>query len=239
MGDTCTRGCRFCSSKTAHNPPPLNPREPSNIAKAVAESGFHYVVFMSVSRDDVPDGGSFHFSQTVKELKARKPNILVECISPDFSGRTDCVQRLANSGLDVFAHNIETVESLTSRVRDKRYTYRQSLSVLETAKKCQGNFLIKSSIMLGFGETDDQVLLTLKDLRSAGVDCATLGQYIPPSKSHIDVVEYVTPDKFKYWEEVGEELGFLFTSSAPLVRTSYRAGELFLKYRNKKPVAKE
>ncbi|MCL4125855.1 UNVERIFIED_CONTAM: hypothetical protein GTU68_009827 [Idotea baltica] len=229
MGDTCTRGCRFCSIKTARNPPPLDPQEPINTAKAIAEWGLNYVVLTSVDRDDIPDGGSSHFAQTVKELKARNPDIMVECLTPDFSGKVDCVQRVATSGLDVFAHNVETVENLTWLVRDPRAKYRQSLNVLEEAKKCQENILTKTSIMLGVGETEEQVMQTLKDLRSSGVDCVTLGQYMQPTKRHMRVVEYVTPDKFNYWEEVGEKLGFVYTASGPLVRSSYRAGELFLK----------
>lgn len=229
MGDTCTRGCRFCSVKTARKPPPLDPKEPLNTATAIAEWGLDYVVLTSVDRDDIPDGGSSHIAETVKELKRQNSSILVECLVPDFGGNKDSVATIASSGLDVFAHNIETVESLTPRVRDPRARYRQSLKVLEEAKAVKANLVTKSSIMLGLGETDEEVLQTMKDLRSAGVDCLTLGQYMQPTKRHLRVAEYVTPDKFDEWQQSGERLGFAYTASGPLVRSSYRAGELFLK----------
>ncbi|XP_045118127.1 lipoyl synthase, mitochondrial-like [Portunus trituberculatus] len=229
MGDTCTRGCRFCSVKTARKPPPLDPNEPLNTATAIAKWGLDYVVLTSVDRDDVPDGGSSHFAETVKELKRQNSSILVECLVPDFGGNKESVATIASSGLDVFAHNIETVESLTPRVRDPRARYRQSLKVLEDAKAVKENLVTKSSIMLGLGETDEEVLQTMKDLRSAGVDCLTLGQYMQPTKRHLRVAEYVTPGKFQEWQEIGESLGFAYTASGPLVRSSYRAGELFLK----------
>ncbi|KAK4320146.1 hypothetical protein Pmani_008981 [Petrolisthes manimaculis] len=229
MGDTCTRGCRFCSVKTARRPPPLDPNEPVNTATAIAKWGLNYVVLTSVDRDDISDGGSSHFAETVRELKRQNSSILVECLVPDFRGNQTSVATIAGSGLDVFAHNIETVESLTPRVRDPRARYRQSLSVLEHAKVAENGLLTKSSIMLGLGETDQEVMQTLKDLRSAGVDCVTLGQYMQPTKRHLRVAEYVTPEKYQHWEKVGQDLGFLYTASGPLVRSSYRAGELFLK----------
>jgi len=229
MGDTCTRGCRFCSVKTARRPPPLDPDEPVNTAKAIAKWGLDYVVMTSVDRDDLADGGSVHFAETVQQLKKRNPAILVECLVPDFRGDEKCIETIAKSGLDVFAHNIETVEELTWLVRDPRAKYRQSLGVLEHAKATVPNLITKTSIMLGLGETDEQVMQTMKDLRSSGVDCVTLGQYMQPTKRHMKVVEYVTPDKYQHWEQVGNELGFAYTASGPLVRSSYRAGEFFLK----------
>ncbi|KAK3856760.1 hypothetical protein Pcinc_036932 [Petrolisthes cinctipes] len=229
MGDTCTRGCRFCSVKTARRPPPLDPNEPVNTATAITKWGLNYVVLTSVDRDDISDGGSSHFAETVRELKRQNSSILVECLVPDFGGNQTSVATIAGSGLDVFAHNIETVESLTPRVRDPRARYRQSLSVLEHAKVAENGLLTKSSIMLGLGETDQEVMQTLKDLRSAGVDCVTLGQYMQPTKRHLRVAEYITPEKYQHWEKVGQDLGFLYTASGPLVRSSYRAGELFLK----------
>lgn len=156
------------------------------------------------------------------------PNIFVECLVPDFRGNFDCVKIIAESGLDVYAHNIETVEVLTPFVRDRRANYRQTLKVLAEAKNVNPNLVTKSSIMLGLGETDEQVEQTLTDLRSVGVDCLTLGQYMQPTKRHLKVNEYVTPTKFKHWEERGNELGFLYTASGPLVRSSYKAGEFFI-----------
>ncbi|CAD7080342.1 unnamed protein product [Hermetia illucens] len=228
MGDTCTRGCRFCSVKTARNPPPLNPDEPVSTAKAIASWGLDYIVLTSVDRDDLSDGGAAHIAETVKEIKERNSNIFVECLVPDFRGNTDSVRTVALSGLDVYAHNIETVESLTPFVRDRRANYRQTLKVLAEAKNINPSLITKSSIMLGLGETDQQIEQTMKDLREAGVDCLTLGQYMQPTKRHLKVNEYVTPEKFKHWELKGNELGFLYTASGPLVRSSYKAGEFFI-----------
>ncbi|KAL0272728.1 UNVERIFIED_CONTAM: hypothetical protein PYX00_005589 [Menopon gallinae] len=228
MGDTCTRGCRFCSIKTSRAPPPLDPNEPKNTAEAIASWGLDYVVLTSVDRDDLSDGGSNHFAETVRVIKKLNKNILVECLVPDFRGDVEQVKTIVDSGLDVYAHNIETVEKLTPYVRDKRAQYRQSLAVLSAAKNYKKTLLTKSSIMLGLGETDEEILQTMKDLREAGVDCLTLGQYMQPTKRHLKVVEYVTPEKFKHWEKMGNELGFLYTASGPLVRSSYKAGEFFI-----------
>lgn len=238
MGDTCTRGCRFCSVKTARAPPPLDPEEPVKTATAIASWGIDYIVLTSVDRDDLADGGSAHIAATIKEIKKQNPRIFVECLAPDFKGDRACIERIAMSGVDVYAHNIETVEKLTPFVRDRRAEYRQSLTCLETVKEINPNLVTKSSIMLGLGETDAEVEQTLKDLRNSKVDCVTLGQYMQPTKRHISVIEYVTPEKFKHWEIRGKEIGFLYTASGPLVRSSYKAGEFFissiLKQRNKK-----
>lgn len=228
MGDTCTRGCMFCSVKTSRAPPPLDPDEPRNTAKAIYEWGLGYIVLTSVDRDDLPDGGSSHFAETVIEIKRQNKEILVECLVPDFRGNRVCIEKIANSGLDVFAHNVETVEKLTPFVRDRRAGYRQTLKVLETAKEINPDLITKTSIMLGLGESDEQVEQTMKDLKSVGVDCLTLGQYMQPTKRHLKVHEYVTPAKFKEWEHMGNQLGFLYTASGPLVRSSYRAGEFFI-----------
>ncbi|CAI5783798.1 lipoyl synthase, mitochondrial [Podarcis lilfordi] len=229
MGDTCTRGCLFCSVKTARSPPPLDPEEPYNTAKAIAEWGLDYVVLTSVDRDDVSDGGAAHFAKTVSHLKERNPKILVECLTPDFRGDLKAVETVALSGLDVYAHNVETVPELQRKVRDPRANFDQSLSVLKHAKKVQPDVISKTSIMLGLGETDEQIYNTLKLLREADVDCLTLGQYMQPTKRHLKVEEYITPEKFKHWENVGNDLGFHYTASGPLVRSSYKAGEFFLK----------
>ena len=228
MGDTCTRGCRFCAVNTSQTPPPLDSDEPRNTAEAVADWGVGYVVLTSVDRDDLPDGGANHFAQTVRGLKELRPDILVECLTPDFKGDLDAVRMLASSGLDVFAHNIETVESLHKRVRDPRAGYMQSLEVLRAAKEIPGVYT-KSSIMLGLGETDDEIIDTMLDLKDSGVDILTLGQYLQPTQRHLPITEYVTPEKFEYWRIFGEEeVGFKFVASGPLVRSSYRAGEFFV-----------
>merc|ERR1712180_215454 len=160
-----------------------------------------------------------------------KPTLTVECLSPDFAGNEECVDLVtsAETGLDVFAHNIETIERLTPFVRDPRAKYRQSLKVLEHVKKVQPDLVTKTSIMLGLGEKDEEVEQTMQDLRNVGVDCLTLGQYMQPTKRHLKVIEYVTPEKYAHWEKRGIELGFLYTASGPLVRSSYKAGEFFIK----------
>ncbi|KAF0373953.1 lipoyl synthase, mitochondrial [Gigaspora margarita] len=228
MGNECTRGCRFCSVKTSRTPKPLDSNEPEKVAVAISKWGLDYVVLTSVDRDDIPDGGSEHFAKTIRLLKKKAPHILVECLTGDFRGDLDCVARVANSGLDVYAHNIETVESLTPYVRDHRATFRQSLKVLEHVKKIKPSLITKSSIMLGVGETDQEVMDAMKELRKIEVECVTLGQYMRPTKRHMKVYEYVTPEKFEYWKKVGDDLGFLYTASGPLVRSSYKAGEFFI-----------
>ncbi|KAI7825444.1 hypothetical protein BX661DRAFT_184565 [Kickxella alabastrina] len=228
MGDTCTRGCRFCSVKTSKNPAALDPLEPTNVATALAAWGLDYVVLTSVDRDDLPDFGSAHFAATVNNIRQMAPQMMIECLTPDFLGRPELIEPVALSGLDVYAHNIETVESLQRMVRDHRANYKQSMFVLQHVKQTKPTLLTKSSIMLGVGEKDEEVLQTMKDLRSAGVDIVTLGQYMRPTKRHMKVHEYVTPEKFKHWEQVGNELGFLYTASGPLVRSSYKAGEFFI-----------
>lgn len=229
LGDTCTRGCRFCAVKTSRNPAPPDPMEPENTAKAIASWGMDYIVLTSVDRDDLPDGGSGHFAETVQAMKKLKPDIMVECLTSDFRGDLNAVATLVHSGLDVFAHNIETVKRLQRIVRDPRAGYEQSLSVLKHAKHSKEGMITKSSIMLGLGETDDEIKETMADLRAIDVDILTLGQYLQPTPLHLTVKEYVTPEKFTFWKEFGESIGFRYVASGPLVRSSYRAGELFVK----------
>ncbi|MQL93407.1 hypothetical protein Taro_026056 [Colocasia esculenta] len=228
LGDTCTRGCRFCAVKTSRNPAPPDPMEPENTARAIASWGVDYIVLTSVDRDDLPDGGSGHFAQTVKAMKNLKAEILVECLTSDFRGDLEAVSKLAHSGLDVFAHNIETVKRLQRIVRDPRAGYEQSLSVLKHAKVSKEGMITKSSIMLGLGESDEEIKEAMADLRAIGVDILTLGQYLQPTPLHLTVKEYVTPEKFDFWKEYGESIGFRYVASGPLVRSSYRAGELFV-----------
>ena len=239
MGDTCTRGCRFCSVKTSRAPSPLDPQEPEKVSTAIAKWGLDYVVLTSVDRDDLPDQGSNHFRQVVQKLKEKSPNLLVEALTPDFSGQQDLIHAVATSGLDVYAHNMETVERLTPRVRDRRAAYQQSLDVLEYVKSLETGCLTKTSIMLGLGETDDEIRQTLSDLRSIDVDVVTFGQYLQPTKKHLPVKEYITPEKFDEWQKEGEAMGFKYVASGPLVRSSYKAGEFFLKnlLRQEKKVA--
>lgn len=229
LGDTCTRGCRFCAVKTAKNPPAPDPMEPFRTAEAVAKWGVDYVVLTSVDRDDLEDGGADHFARTVQFIKGWNRRLLVECLVSDFAGDFAAVRTLAESGLDVYAHNVETVQRLQGYVRDSRAGYEQSLRVLEHAKVVRPTLFTKSSLMLGLGERDEEVVEAMKDMRSVGVDILTLGQYLRPTTHHLSVVEYVTPEKFRQWEEVGKSLGFKYVASGPLVRSSYKAGEFFVK----------
>ena len=182
MGDQCTRGCRFCSVKTNKAPPPLDPNEPENTARAIADWRLHYIVITSVDRDDLADQGSEHFAETVRQIKRYNPGMYVECLTPDFRGDDKCVETVAGSGLDVFAHNVETVERLQWLVRDPRANYKQSMGVLVKAKQANPSVVTKTSLMLGLGETDDDIMRTLEDLRRNDVDCLTLGQYMQPTK---------------------------------------------------------
>ncbi|KAJ7492499.1 hypothetical protein FB451DRAFT_1218535 [Mycena latifolia] len=227
MGDTCTRGCRFCSVKTSRAPPPLDPHEPENTAEAISRWGLGYIVLTNVNRDDLADGGSHHFAETIRKIKQKAPQILVEALTGDFDGSLKNVSIVAQSGLDVYAHNIETVEELTPYVRDRRASFRQSLKVLAHAKK-EGVRITKTSIMLGVGETDEQVLAALKELRKNDVDVVTFGQYMRPTKRHMKVDRYVEPAEFDNWKAVAEDLGFLYVASGPLVRSSYKAGEFYI-----------
>eukprot|EP01065_Artemidia_motanka_P053113 TRINITY_DN9778_c2_g1_i1.p1 TRINITY_DN9778_c2_g1~~TRINITY_DN9778_c2_g1_i1.p1 ORF type:complete len:420 (+),score=126.92 TRINITY_DN9778_c2_g1_i1:174-1262(+) len=228
MGDTCTRGCRFCAVKTAVKPAALDVNEPENAAEAIKKMGVGYVVLTMVDRDDLPDGGAAHVAKCITEIKSRTAgSVMVECLAGDFRGNHDLVAVVAGSGLEVYAHNIECVERLTPQVRDRRATYRQSLGVLRAAKERTG-VLTKSSIMLGFGESQDEVRQTLVDLREAGVDCVTLGQYLQPLNTRMKVARYVPPEEFDQWKEEGEKMGFAYVASGPMVRSSYRAGEFYI-----------
>ncbi|KIM85400.1 hypothetical protein PILCRDRAFT_817411 [Piloderma croceum F 1598] len=227
MGDTCTRGCRFCSVKTSRAPPPLDPHEPENTAEAISRWGLGYIVLTSVDRDDLADGGAHHFAETIRKIKQKAPQILVEALTGDFAGSLQQVSLVAQSGLDVYAHNIETVEALTPQVRDRRATFRQSLKVLDHAKK-EGVRVTKTSIMLGVGETEDQIMDALQELRKIDVDVVTFGQYMRPTKRHMKVDRYVEPAEFERWKEVAEDMGFMYVASGPLVRSSYKAGEFYI-----------
>ncbi|KAF9569689.1 mitochondrial Lipoyl synthase [Agrocybe pediades] len=227
MGDTCTRGCRFCSVKTSKTPLPLDPHEPEHTAEAISRWGLGYIVLTSVDRDDLADGGAHHFAETIRKIKQKAPHILVEALTGDFAGSLEHVSLVAKSGLDVYAHNVETVEELTPYVRDRRATFRQSLKVLEHAKK-EGVQITKTSIMLGVGETSEQVLATLRELRKSDVDVVTFGQYMRPTKRHMKVDRYVEPAEFDNWKKIAEDLGFLYVASGPLVRSSYKAGEYYI-----------
>ena len=226
MGDRCSRGCNFCDVATG-GMEPLDPDEPTNVASAVAEIGLDYVVLTSVDRDDLPDQGAGHFARTVEEIKSRRSDVLVEVLIPDFQGEPELVRKIVDAGPDVIAHNVETVERLQWPVRDRRAGYEQSLSVLEQVGRASDVYT-KTSLMLGVGEYHHEVYQTLSDLREVDVDVVTLGQYLQPSRTHLDVARYVHPHEFETWRGVAEDMGFLYCASGPMVRSSYRAGELFV-----------
>lgn len=228
MGDTCTRGCRFCSVKTAKNPAALDPEEPRNVAMAIQEMDLDYVVITSVDRDDVDDGGASHFAACIRQTKLHAPKTKIEVLIPDFAGHIGHLLTVVEAGAEVVAHNVETVERLTYPVRDRKAGYRQSLDVLGNIKIIDPDTMTKSSIMVGLGESPDEVLTTMQHLRDVGCDFLTIGQYLKPTKKHLDLVEYVRPEQFAAYEEQGLQMGFKYVASGPLVRSSYKAGEFFI-----------
>lgn len=228
MGEVCTRGCRFCNVKTGNPKGVLDPFEPEKVAHSISQMKLNYVVITSVDRDDLPDQGAGHFSRTISTVKKLDPKLIVEVLTPDFKGDIDLVKQLVDAKPDVFAHNVETVERLSPKVRDPRAKYKQSLDVLEAVKKIDPTRYTKTSLMLGLGETDEEILQTLKDLRNINCDVVTFGQYLQPTKRHLKVIEFITPEKFQFWHDTAKEMGFLYTASGPLVRSSYRAGEFFM-----------
>lgn len=229
MGEVCTRGCRFCAVKTGNPRGKIDNEEPEKVGWAIAQMGLEYVVLTSVDRDDLPDQGSGHFARTIRVIKENDPKLIVEVLTPDFRGDRAAIEPLVQAKPDVFAHNLETTERLTKRVRDPRATYRQSLRVLEMVKEIDPTRYTKSSIMMGLGEQKDEVIQALKDLRAVGCDVVTFGQYLQPTKRHLKVDSFVTPEEFQEWQAVAEGMGFLYVASGPLVRSSYRAGEFFMK----------
>ncbi len=230
MGDVCTRACKFCAVKTGNPMKNLDAEEPRKLAEALAEIKlFDYVVLTSVNRDDLADGGASHFAECIREIKKPYPEIIVEVLIPDFRGDVNALKKIVDAKPEVITHNIETVERLQKKVRDVRANYKQSLGVLENVKKMNSKIYTKSSIMLGLGEEDEEVIQAMKDLRANNVDILTIGQYLRPTDWHLVVNEYVPPEKFEYFKNKALELGFLFCASGPFVRSSYRAGELFIK----------
>ncbi|MGY6631804.1 MAG: lipoyl synthase [Wenzhouxiangella sp.] len=229
MGDVCTRACRFCSVDTGNPRGWLDPEEPANAAESVRLMDLKYVVLTSVDRDDLADGGAGHYAACVREIKKVNPQTAVEALTPDFQGRLADVETVVDSGLEVFAQNVETVRRLTHPVRDPRAGYQQTLDVLAHAKRHRPDVLTKTSLMLGLGETDEEVVETMRDLRAIGIDIVTFGQYLRPTVNHLPVERYVTPETFRQLREIGLEMGFLEVVSGPLVRSSYRADRVFEK----------
>jgi len=228
LGDTCTRGCRFCAVKTGNPRGAVDPREPEHVARALAELGLSYAVLTMVDRDDLLDGGAEHVAATVRALKRRRPEMLIETLVGDFRGQRDAVATVVSALPDVFAHNLEVTRALTPEIRDARCSYDRSLDVLRIAKREAPERLTKSSLMVGLGETDDEILESMADLQKAGVDIVTVGQYLRPSPRHAPVARYVTPEQFAAYEREGQSMGFQFVASGPLVRSSYHAAEGFV-----------
>jgi lipoic acid synthetase len=223
MGSVCTRACRFCAVDTGNPHGWLDPQEPRNVARSVELMGLGYVVLTSVNRDDLPDGGAEHYASCVRAIKQRSPTTAVEALTPDFQGVSAHVEIVVDSGLEVFAQNIETVQRLTHPVRDPRAGYAQTLAVLSHAKQHRPGVLTKTSLMLGLGERDEEILATMDDLRTAGVDILTLGQYLRPTLNHLPVGRFVSPAQFDVYREAALQRGFVECVAGPLVRSSYRA----------------
>jgi lipoic acid synthetase len=228
LGDVFTRGCRFCAVTSGNPGGKVDAEEPANVAGAVHAMGPDYVVVTMVNRDDLPDQGAAHVAECIRAIRRRAPDVLVEALVGDFSGRLDLVDLVCDAGPDVLAHNVETVESMQALVRDQRAEFEQSLAVLERAKAHRLAPYTKSSMMLGLGERDDEVIAAMSALRRCGVDFLTLGQYLQPTPGHLPVRYFVTPEMFDAYRRKAEAIGFRYVASGPLVRSSYRAGELFI-----------
>lgn len=229
LGSVCTRACRFCAVDTGNPKGWLDPEEPANTGKAVKLMGLEYVVITSVDRDDLPDGGASHYAACVREIKKLNPNTAVEALTPDFDGVMEHVELVVESGLEVFAQNVETVKRLTHPVRDPRAGYEQTIAVLAHAKQHRPDVLTKTSLMLGLGEKSTEILRTMDDLRAANVDILTLGQYLRPTPNHLPVDRYVSPDEFDAYRTEGLERGFVEVVAGPMVRSSYRAEQVLQK----------
>lgn len=229
MGDVCTRACRFCAVNTGNPRGWLDENEPASTAETVKHMKLKYLVLTSVNRDDLDDGGAGHYAAVVRKVRAVNPDTAVEVLTPDFVGNTACVETVVDSGIAVFAQNIETVRRLTHPVRDPRASYEQTLAVLEHAKRYRPDILTKTSLMLGLGETEEEIMETLADLRGAGVDIVTFGQYLQPTRNHLPIDRYVTPEEFEKYRQWGLEKGFLEVVSGVFVRSSYRAEQVLQK----------
>jgi lipoic acid synthetase len=223
LGDTCTRSCGFCAIKVGRGLT-VNPHEPYDVAKVAADLGLKHIVVTSVARDDLSDQGSIQFAKTIEELHKQNPLCIVEVLTPDFKGDRECIKNVCDAKPEIYNHNIETVERLHTLVRPQA-KYARTMSVLEQVKEIDSNIYTKSGIMLGLGETKDEVIQTLEDLREIGVDAVTIGQYLRPTMRHLPVVEYIHPKEFKEYEKIGEDLGFAFVASGPFIRSSYNAIE--------------
>ncbi len=223
LGDTCTRSCGFCAIKVGRGLE-LNPDEPADIAKVATDLGLKHIVVTSVARDDLADEGSMQFAQTIRELHSANPLVIVEVLTPDFKGKKWCIKNVTDARPEIYNHNIETIARLHTLVRPQA-KYERTLSVLRTVKELDSSIYTKSGIMLGLGETQDEVVKTLQDLRNAGVDAVTIGQYLRPTMHHLPVNEFIHPTVFQEYESIGAAMGFAFVASGPFIRSSYNAIE--------------
>ncbi|GAA0126017.1 lipoyl synthase [Clostridium sp. CTA-19] len=223
LGNTCTRNCRFCNV-TSGTPSDVDPLEPMHIAEAIQKLNLKHAVITSVTRDDLVDGGASHFANVIKCIRKLNPSTTIEVLIPDLRGNWNGLKTITDAKPEILNHNIETVPSLYNTVRPQAI-YSRSLELLKMVKKLDPNILTKSGFMLGLGENDDEVISLLKDLKSYECDIVTIGQYLQPSKNHVELVEYVHPDKFNKFKDIGMKMGFRYIASAPLVRSSYNAAE--------------
>jgi lipoic acid synthetase len=227
LGDRCTRNCSFCAVESS-KPLPPDPHEPERVAEAASALGLKFVVITSVTRDDLPDGGALQFAGTIRALRGKNNTIKIEVLTPDFKGNVEAIKTVLAACPDVFNHNVETVPGLYSTVRPQA-DYSLSIKVLKTARELYPDMKTKSGIMLGLGETETEVLSVMKDLRNAGCDFLTIGQYLQPRRNNLPVVEYIKPEVFEYYRVKGLEMGFTAVASSPLTRSSMDAGEMFEK----------
>jgi len=229
-GQECTRGCRFCAVGSIKIPPPLDENEPANLADAISTMGLNHAVITVVNRDDLPDSGAAHYRKCLEAVRERSPEVTLELLCSDLAGDHQALYDLLNGlELEVFAHNVECVPRLDSKVRDHRATFEQSIGILKEAKRLRPEILTKSSIMVGLGETDDEITEALQLLKDAGVDLVTIGQYLAPSPKHLAVDRFPEPERYDEWSKQIEDMGFLGWACGPLVRSSYKAGELLAK----------
>ncbi len=228
LGNICTRYCKFCATQTGNPHGEIDLTEPERVKKAVEELGLKYVVLTSVTRDDLKDQGASIYAATIRAIKSLNKNIRVEVLTPDFYASREIIESVVRAGPDVFAHNVETVKRLTPQVRDRRFSYRKSLETLKIVKEINPDILTKSGFMVGLGETEEEILSTMEDLRNVGCDILTIGQYLMPTRRHLPVKKYYSPSEFEHIKEKGLEMGFKYIASGPLVRSSYRAAEAFV-----------
>ena len=226
LGSVCTRACKFCAVDTGNPKGQIDAKEPEKVANSIAQMNLKYAVLTSVNRDDLEDGGAMHFAQTVVSTKKEAPGVIIEALVPDFLGKRESIETLLDSNVEVFAQNLETVKRLTHQVRDHRAGYEQTLEVLAYAKKYSPKTISKTSLMLGLGESEDELLESFNDIRSAGVDVLTLGQYMRPTINHLPVEKWYSPEEFLYMKNLALDIGFKEVASGPLVRSSYRADKI-------------